>query len=123
MKFSITTSACTASRRTSAWPFRSLEIGGDRALAAIAGMEIGGAEIAAVAAGDEGRTPVARVVARLRAFDLDNIGAEIGEQLPAPRTGEDAGEFENAQARERRPIAGLGQTTCIIRRVDPILGS
>jgi hypothetical protein len=47
------------------------------------------------------RTPVTRVVARARALDLDHVGAEVGEQLGGPGTGEDAREIEDAEVRER----------------------
>ena len=52
-------------------------------------------------AGQERRAPVAGVVALAGAFHLDDVGAQIGEQLPGPWPGEDAGEFEDADARER----------------------
>ena len=39
---------------------------------------------------------------RARPLDLDHVGAEIGQELPGPRPGEDAGELEHAQAVERR---------------------
>ena len=72
------------------------EVGDDRALAAVAGVEVGGGAV------DEGGSPAARVVA-LRGLDLDDVGAEIGERLPDPGTGEDARELDDAQARQRRP--------------------
>ena len=82
-------------------PLGRLEIGRDGALAAVAGMEIGGREIAAVCCLDEGRSPAAGVVARARPLDLHHIGAEIGQQLADPGTGENAREFEDFQAFER----------------------
>lgn len=48
---------------------------------------------------DEGRAPFAGVVA-LRRLDLDDIGAEIGKELPDPRACEDARQFEDTQAGE-----------------------
>ena len=60
-------------------------------------------------AGDEGRPPFARVVAALRVLHLDDIGAEIGEQLPGPGTGEDAGEFDDADAVKGRIGHGAPQ--------------
>ena len=77
---------------------RRLEIDGDRALAAVAGVEIGGRQRRAVGALHEGRPPAARVVAVARPLDLDDVGAEIGERLADPGAGEDAGEFEDAEA-------------------------
>ena len=55
----------------------------------------------AVDALDEGRPPMAGVVPRPAALHLDHVGAEIGEQLAAPGTREDSGEFEDADAGER----------------------
>ena len=63
-------------------------------------MEIGRVEIGAVGAGDEGRSPVARIVAGAGPLDLDHFGAEIGKQLPGPWTGEDPRELDHAQAGE-----------------------
>ena len=94
------TSACAASLRTSALSLGRFEIGFDAALAAIAAIEIGRAEWLAVHALDQGRTPMARIVARALALHLHDVCAEIGEQLPAPRPGENAREFENADAGE-----------------------
>jgi hypothetical protein len=45
---------------------------------------------------------VARVVALAGPLDLDHFGAQVGEQLRAPRAGEHAGEVEDADAREDR---------------------
>ena len=63
-------------------------------------MEIGGAEVRAVGGGKEGRPPLPRVVATAGALDLDDVGAEIREQLPAPGAGQDAGQLEDADAVE-----------------------
>ena len=65
-------------------------------------VEIGGRERLAVRALDEGRAPVARVVAGPGALHLHDVRAEIGEQLAGPWPGEDAGELEDAQAVEGR---------------------
>ena len=65
-------------------------------------MVIGRRQVLAVLAGDEGRTPFARVVAAVRALDLDHVGAEIGKHLAGPRPGKDAGEFDDADAVEGR---------------------
>ena len=80
---------------------RRLEVDRDRALAAVAGEIVGRAETAAVLVLHEGRAPAAGVVARAGALDLDHVGAEIGERLAGPGTGEDAGKLEHANARER----------------------
>ena len=53
------------------------------------------------------------VVAFARALDLDDVGAEIGEQLPGPGAGENAGEFEDAYAGEWfghfGSVSGIGE--------------
>src|SRR5262249_20366885 len=46
---------------------------------------------------DEGRSPLPGVVAG-EAFDLDHLGAEIGQKLPGPRSGQDAGELDDPQS-------------------------
>ena len=78
------------------------EIRLDAALAAVAAMIIGRAEVAAIGRLDKGRSPLPRIVARARALDLHHVGAEIGEQLAAPRPRENAGEFEHANIDEGR---------------------
>jgi len=45
--------------------------------------------------------PQPGVVAGARPLDLDHLGAEIGQRLTGPGTGENAREFEHANARER----------------------
>ncbi len=45
-----------------------------------------------------GRPPGPRVVARAGPFDLDHLGAEIGEVLGAPGAGQDAGQVEHTYA-------------------------
>jgi hypothetical protein len=76
------------------------DIDRDRALAAIARVIVSRGEVRAVVALDEGRPPVARVVALAGPLDLDHVRAQIGEQLPRPGAGEDARQFEHAQAGE-----------------------
>src|SRR5258708_5208438 len=63
-------------------------------------MVVGGAELAAIRAFDERRSPAARVVASAGALDLHHIGAEIGENLPRPGAGQDARKLEDANAGE-----------------------
>ena len=43
---------------------------------------------------------MAGVVADFGAFDLDDVGAEIGKRLRAPRPGEHAGEIQHADMTE-----------------------
>jgi hypothetical protein len=44
----------------------------------------------------EGRSPAPGVVAGTFALDLDHVGAEIGQNLPGPRTRQDASKFQHA---------------------------
>ena len=44
---------------------------------------------------------MAGVVAAARALDLDHFGAQIGEQLRAPRAGQHAAQIEDLDALER----------------------
>ena len=55
----------------------------------------------AVGAFHKGRTPAARIVAGAFALDLDDVGAQIGQHLPRPGPGQDAGKFKDAQTRQR----------------------
>src|SRR3546814_19529266 len=64
-------------------------------------MIIGRAQIFALGAGNESRPPFARVVARARPLDLDHLGAEVGEQLPAPRPRKHTRPFDDSDAFER----------------------
>jgi hypothetical protein len=59
-------------------------------------MKIGRTDVLAVLAFDKGRTPAAGVVARALALDLDDVGAEVGEDLAGPRSGQNAGKLEDA---------------------------
>ena len=74
------------------------EVGDNRALAAIARVEIGGRRLAIRL--DKRRSPGARFVAA-RALDLDDVGAEIGQRLARRRAGEHARELDDAQAGKR----------------------
>ena len=78
-----------------------VEIRLDAALAAIAAVEIGSAELFAIVRFHEGRAPLARIVALARALDFHDVGAEVGEELAGPGSGENAGEFEDAYTGER----------------------
>src|SRR5262249_45343446 len=79
-------------------PVLAFEIAFDRALAAVGRVEIGSAKMVAVLALDEGRPPGARIVAGLGTLDLDDVGAEIGEHLPGPRSGQNARQLQHANA-------------------------
>ena len=48
-------------------------------------------------------------VALSRGFDLDHLGTHIGEQHRAKRSGEDAGQIDHAQSRERQNSASFGK--------------
>src|SRR5262249_20151580 len=78
-----------------------LEINLDRTFAPIGGVKVGSAEMAAVGGGHEGRPPTAGVVAGALALDLDHVGAEIGENLPGPGAGQDAGKVQNAPTSQK----------------------
>jgi hypothetical protein len=78
----------------------ALEIGFDRALAAVGGMEIGRADMLAVGAFDKGRSPAAGIVAGALALDFDDVGAEVGEHLAGPGASQDTGKFEDADTRQ-----------------------
>src|SRR5690606_3414387 len=80
--------------------FRRGEIDGDRALAPVGRVIIGGRQVLAVRPGYEGRTQFARVVAAVRVLDLDHVRAEVGQHLAGPRTGKDAGELDDADTGE-----------------------
>ncbi len=79
----------------------ALEIQLDRALAAVGGVEIGSPEMAAVGRLHKGGAPAAGVVARALALDLDDVGAEIGENLPCPGPRQDAGKLEHTYSGQR----------------------
>ena len=73
----------------------------ERALRAVARKEVGG-KVA-----EEGRTPAAGVVSLAGAFELDDVGTQIGEELPAERPREHPCRIEHPHARQRRNrIAG-----------------
>ncbi len=72
--------------------FLSLEIGDDGTFAAIGGMVIGGRKVFPILALDERRTPLARVVTPVRVLHLDDVSAEIGQHLPCPGAGKNAGQ-------------------------------
>ena len=74
----------------------ALEVEFDRALAAVGGVEIGGAEMLAVLGRDERRPPAAGVVAGALALDLGHFGAEVGQNLARP-----TGRRECGQVRAR----------------------
>src|SRR5439155_10751773 len=76
-------------------PVRLAQIERDGLLVAIAGKVVR-AEFA-----DKRRAPAARVVAGAGPFDLDDLGAEIAEQLAAERTSQDARDIENAKVGKR----------------------
>src|SRR5262249_11791667 len=81
--------------------FLAFEIHLDRALSAIGRVKIGGADVIFIRPFDERRAPTARIVARSGALDLDYVGTQIGQHLPGPGPRKDAGEFKDAEARER----------------------
>ena len=62
---------------------------------------LAGILVFAVVALDVGRRELSRVVAGARALDLDNVGAEIAENLRAAWTRENTGEVEDADTFQR----------------------
>src|SRR5262249_39592634 len=74
----------------------ALEIELDRAFAAVGGVEIGGVEMAPAARPKDGRPPAPRVLPRPFALDLDDVGTEVGKNLPGPGPRQDAGKLEHA---------------------------
>ena len=91
---------------------RRLEIRLDATLAAIAGVVIGGAEVLAIMALQKGRAPLARIVARPAPLHLHHVGPEVGEQLPAPGTGENARELQHAKMGEGFGRGGQVRSPC-----------
>ena len=77
------------------------EVERDRALPPVGRHVVGGivGGLAAARIAQEGRPPAARVVAHARPFDLDHIGAEIGQQLACPGARQDAAQVEHLEAR------------------------
>ena len=101
LKFSISTSAPAGEPPDDLLALaRSRSRRDDRALAAIAGMEIGRVALLAVAVSRKGG-PQRRVSSPRRALDLDDIGAEIGQRLPDPWAGENAREFDDLHSGKR----------------------
>ena len=92
LKFSITASARAHSSSASARPSSCERSSAQRALAAVDRQVVG-----RLAAG-EGRPPGARLVAALRALDLDHVRAEVGEHHRAVGPGEHAREVDHADA-------------------------
>ena len=61
----------------------------------VGGVVVGGREVLAVLARDEGRAPGARIVAAVGVFDLDDVGAEVRQHLAGPGTGENPRQFDD----------------------------
>ena len=54
-----------------------------------------------------GRTPLAGIVATVGPFDLDDLGAEVGQDHAAGRPHHHVGELEDADAGERQGVVGV----------------
>lgn len=83
-------------------PLGLREVDGDGPLAAIGRQVIGG--LGGVVAGlvlEERRAPAAGVVAGAGALHLDDLGAQVGEHLPGPGSGEDTAQVEDADVGQR----------------------
>ncbi|MNT61157.1 hypothetical protein D3C72_1987780 [compost metagenome] len=76
-------------------------VDGHRALVAVAGGVVAGL-VGVIALGifQEGRAPLARVVAHAGALHLDHIRAQVRQHLGAPGASQHAGEVEHLDARE-----------------------
>jgi len=77
---------------------RIAEIQRDRGLAPVGAVEIGSRAVALAL--DKGRAPFAGVVA-LGAFDLEHLGAQIGQGLADPGPCQNAGQFDHFQPLQR----------------------
>ena len=66
---------------------------------------------------EERRAPRARIVAHAGTLDLDDLGAEVGEELADPGAGEDAAHVEHAYACERSRLRVI-PASLIARRGD-----
>jgi hypothetical protein len=88
--------------------FVGVQIEDDGALVAVECQEVRGV------VASEWRSPLARIVADVGAFDLDDVGAEIAKHHRAQRSREDARQIDDAKAVERQ---------CVLRHVmQPIEG-
>ena len=90
-KFSTTTSALAINSRATSKRRRVGKVECDAALVAIETEKCG------ALAADFRVLVVTRVVTAIRVFDLDDLGAEIGERLRAGRTGNDPGKVDDQQ--------------------------
>ena len=78
----------------------------ERFLAPVAGMEVGRIRLRAVGVRQKRRSPAAGLVTRGR-FDLDDLRAEIGQDLADPGAGQHARQLQHAKAAIRR-VCSLG---------------
>ena len=83
-------------------PLRVAEVEGDGTLVAVRPREVGALRaVLAVGPGQVGRSEVAGVVAGPRPLDLDDLRAEVAQDLGAVRPGQNTGEVEDDEAVER----------------------
>ena len=73
----------------------------DRALVAVGAEIVGALRGRALLALDVGRPPFAGVVAGTRPLDLDDVGAEVAQQLRAARARQDPGQVQHANPSQR----------------------
>ena len=92
---------------------RRCQVDRDRALVAVRRVEIDAVveQFFAVCVLQEGRAPAAHIVAGAGTLDLDDVGAEVGQDLGRRRPGQDAGQVENAESFQRTGHAGF-QSGC-----------
>ena len=95
-RFSTRTSAPARSRRRTSAPSGVLQVEADRALVAVDRQEVGRGPRAGRRVADPRRTPAARRVAVGR-LDLDDVGAEVGQEHRRVGAGEDRREVDDPQ--------------------------
>ena len=89
--------------------FGAGDVDRDGALAAVGGQVVGRfAGVVPSRVLGVGRAPGARVVAHARAFDLDDVGAEVGQVLRAPWSGQHARQIQHADVAQCRGQGGGG---------------
>ena len=79
-------------------PGRRAEIHCDRFLAAVGAEVVGTENVGFVLDGHERRSPASGIIARARPLYLDDLCAQVGQQLRRPGAGKNPGKIENAKS-------------------------
>ena len=80
-------------------PLGPCDVDRDRAFVAVGAQVVRGlGAVFAVAVLQKRRAPAARVIAAVRAFDLDDVGTQVGQRLGAPRAGQHARQVQHPNA-------------------------